>query len=253
MFINTRKLLTLLPYSGAFLIFWGMLKLTIYFKAFNISINDFLEFSEILTSFFDDLLFYSGSLILGIFLNYLTITKSEIDENDKLKIKIYKEKSIFRRFWLNVKSIFPLLLPFNIFAIVFMIIIYFIKNESIIPIIWYFIGFNSLLIILFIFFEYKRHYYLLTGIHIDYTYFNIILYSSIFTILLIFYTKAEVAQVKYYHKYENVSFFHDNKEIKSNRIKYYIGKTKNYLFFYDSKAKTTYVFSMQHIDKMSFK
>jgi hypothetical protein len=48
------KLIKTSTLAGAFLIFCGVLKLIIFYSAFNIKIIDFLTFSEILTSFLDD-------------------------------------------------------------------------------------------------------------------------------------------------------------------------------------------------------
>lgn len=49
------RLLKISSLSGALLIFCGVLKLIIYYSAFNIRIVEFLSFSEIVTSFLDDI------------------------------------------------------------------------------------------------------------------------------------------------------------------------------------------------------
>jgi hypothetical protein len=49
------KLIKASSIAGAFLIFSGVLKLIFFYSAFNIKIVDFLTFSEILTSFLDDI------------------------------------------------------------------------------------------------------------------------------------------------------------------------------------------------------
>lgn len=49
------KLIKIASLSGAFLVFCGVLKLIIYFSAFNIEIIDFLSLSEITKSFLDDI------------------------------------------------------------------------------------------------------------------------------------------------------------------------------------------------------
>lgn len=49
------RVLMLFPLFGVFLIFLGLLKLDLYYRHFDISIVDYLDFSEILTSFLDDI------------------------------------------------------------------------------------------------------------------------------------------------------------------------------------------------------
>jgi hypothetical protein len=49
------RLLKISSLSGALLIFCGVLKLIIYYSAFSIRIVEFLSFSEIITSFLDDI------------------------------------------------------------------------------------------------------------------------------------------------------------------------------------------------------
>lgn len=49
------RLIKISTLAGAFLIFCGVLKLTLFYRAFHITIIDYLTFSEIITSFLDDI------------------------------------------------------------------------------------------------------------------------------------------------------------------------------------------------------
>ena len=71
--------------------------------------------------------------------------------------------------------------------------------------------------------------------------------------LLISITYDEVKSVKESKKYLNVVVtLNDSINLVSDSTHYYIGKTQNYLFFYDEKKQTTRVFSMNKVTEIQF-
>jgi hypothetical protein len=95
--IETNRLKQLIPYTSAFLIFLGILKLTIYYGAFNIQINHFLEFTEIITAFFNDLIGIGVLFLFITLFDFLFTTKSEIDERSGMHNLYVNENSFFKR------------------------------------------------------------------------------------------------------------------------------------------------------------
>ena len=95
------------PLIGVFLIFLGILKLDIFYSHFDINIVDYLELSEILTSFLDDINLFLLSIILmlcyAIFGATVTIRimtrvvnksrKKEVDENTIVRSGSIKQRS----------------------------------------------------------------------------------------------------------------------------------------------------------------
>lgn len=116
------RLLKLSSLSGALLIFCGVLKLIIYYSAFNIRIVEFLSFSEIIMSFLDDinvLIIYCLALFLQSVptINFIhRKTKSNlsvIDWMDLQMLQIFPFKTRYAIIFLLAISIFLTLIIFN--------------------------------------------------------------------------------------------------------------------------------------------
>jgi len=115
------KLLKISSLAGIFLIFCGVLKLILYYNAFNIDIVDFLSLPEIITSFLDDInvLLVFAAAMLTVSFTVLSVTKEkhEIkleDYLEQLLNKIYPFKQRYVWFFLVVIIILSLLLTFEI-------------------------------------------------------------------------------------------------------------------------------------------
>ena len=65
--------------------------------------------------------------------------------------------------------------------------------------------------------------------------------------------QTEIWLVKDRKKYINVTFTTDNTFVKADSMHYYIGNTKNYLFYYDQDSSKTTVYPMSKITNISFK
>lgn len=253
MYIDFKKVTVLFPFVGSFLVFLGMLKLIIYYKAFNIEITAFLNFDEIITSFLNDLIIYGIMFLIGIVLNFYSTDKYEIDKSEELKSNFFNEKRMLKRLWIVTKSSLPYLVILNISILLIFFVARFKSDINFKPTLFTLIAINGLLFISFIFMELKRHYYLTYDKQVDPTYFNIFLMMTLFSYFIVFYTFAEISNVKLNKKYENVNFKLDDKYVQSDAINYYIGKTKNYLFFYSDKDKKTIVYPITRIKEIEFK
>lgn len=110
---------------GTLLIFCGVLKLILYYNYFDIQIVDFLTFSEILTSFFDDinvLLIISGTMI---FVSIVTIdlitSKYPIKFEEILKFA-YRHRRNYLIFFITMSAIVSSLVLFDVCSLSYYVI-----------------------------------------------------------------------------------------------------------------------------------
>ncbi|CAN5580012.1 hypothetical protein BH23BAC1_BH23BAC1_39470 [soil metagenome] len=118
-FFDKDELVPLIKYFPVYLILIGSLRMIIFYKFFNIRIIDYLDFSEILFSFFDTFLFYFTIFILPALL-FLTFFGPSIG---KANLEILKESlhlSTKERF---LKSFKENKFPFILIVIGFLFII----------------------------------------------------------------------------------------------------------------------------------
>jgi hypothetical protein len=123
------RLLKISSLSGAVLIFCGVLKLIIYYSAFRIPIVEFLSFSEIITSFLDDinlLLIYVLVMIIQTLplMNYLH-RKSNLDIEalyNALLLYVHGKKYRFIAFFVAFGLILGALLYFQIIDLNYVVI-----------------------------------------------------------------------------------------------------------------------------------
>lgn len=123
------RLLKISSLSGAVLIFCGVLKLIIYYSAFKVPIVEFLSFSEIITSFLDDinlLLIYVLIMIIQTLplMNYLH-RKSNLDIEElynALLLYVHDRKYRFVTFFVVVGLTLGTLLFFQIVDLNYVVI-----------------------------------------------------------------------------------------------------------------------------------
>ena len=82
-------LIRYLPFLGSFIIFLGMTRLIFYYSDFGIKIVSFLEFSEIVTSFFDILIIVVIISLFSVVQDFLIKSKSEQDKKTQTRQKNY--------------------------------------------------------------------------------------------------------------------------------------------------------------------
>ncbi len=83
----------------------------------------------------------------------------------------------------------------------------------------------------------------------------IMVYATLVICLLIISLSGyfNAIQTKSRHPYKGTSIFIDGKEIKSNDTCYFVGKTHNYVFFFNEKDSTSLIYPISKIDKIIFK
>ncbi|MEI9954913.1 MAG: hypothetical protein WDM90_01035 [Ferruginibacter sp.] len=241
-----------LTYAGSFIIFLGMTRLIVFYNAFGITITNYLDFSEIITSFFNVLFVILIFLAYTSIQNFIMSDKEEMERAETKRNAIIKEENYLKIWWLYIKYL-KRVLVLGLLTIIGLITSHYffngISNWAI-----FLISSSFFLLISFI--------VLSTEIERKHVQFNssinrrrflyLTLYGLILTFSVVYYSSYQASQIKIKKATLGVRIFLDNdKELVSDSINYYIGQTKNYLFIYHEKNKTTDVYPMTRIKQMT--
>ena len=248
------QLTLFLPFLGSFIVFLGMIRLTFYYSSFGIKIVSFLEFSEIVTSFFDILI---TVVIIGLFSvvqHFLIKSKKEQDEKSSTRKMIVEESS----FWRRLPKYFSYFDTY-LYSGIAMLLVYWvwsffnkaITNQTLLLIPVIFLG-GMTFIILIIEIDVKHRQ--LSSNESVRQFYGILMLCLFLLILLIAMTKNEVNGVKEDKTFLGTTIKFDNDTVfVSDSSNYFIGKTQNYLFIYHEKDKSTDVYPMSQIKQIVFK
>ena len=234
--------------AGAIILIGGTLRLYVYSKCFSISVLPFLEASEIITIFFDNLLYFLCFLIL----NFLVI------------VFLYKKTSkLYSR---TTKTSFcERLLKFGFikrnkiisFVLLAVVLFFISKNRDHDSFYEFYLWLGLLLVAIsinpLVYFEFK---YLVSKRNFALDKLTLIFLISAINLMFFAFSSGmnEAYKVKNKQYYIDTEFEIDTcNTIISTIDYYYIGKTKQFIFFYDSKKKETDVFPISRITKMKFK
>lgn len=236
------RLLKISSLASGFLVFCGVFKLIIFFSSFNVQIVDFLSFSEIITSFLDDInlilifgLIMALQSFMGVFVIKFIVKKTTNNLNYKnvLKEKMYDNRNIYRVFF----SV-ALLLSFSL--------IYF----KVITIGYSFIYLTA-------FFMLQLSYYLFIAKNEDGDIFfddGLAALSSIITILTVVFLLAEKdINAVSRNEQEAVLYLQDSTILCCKKTELiYLGKTNEYTIFFNSKKNSSQVIPNSAIKKFEF-
>jgi hypothetical protein len=259
-----EKITKLTPLVGAFLIFCGVLHLYIYYHFFHILIFNYLDFSEILVSFFNlmvVLIALITTIFSGLFAFYTNFLNTSKILPYKFTVFYFKKKNLWTLILLVVSTLFlyclVLVSPDNpdsktvLFSTWFVAI--FGCTFLVFGLIWP-IALEAQEIIL------DSQKIILPGIEPEpekkiYHYKYIILYVVLFVFMGVqIFTIQEVRhKIKDKNKIRVTIVTIDNDTIITNSTHYYIGRTNNYVFLFDSLDNKTDVFPVSQIKKYTFK
>lgn len=246
-YFEKDKLISIGKYFPAYLISIGSLKLIVFYKSFNIRIVEYIDFTEVLISFFDSVIFYTSVFILPMLLFWGFWGKSVGKANAETF-----EREVQFNFYQRIKNDFKR----NKFGFIFGIII---LGSTIFLIFWgkwdentiaSFIMFPGLYISYFIIrelqFAYKQQY----DYSIPPTYFNTFLLLYLMTSYIMSDTLKEATEIKHGYKFYGTEIQFDNETIKSDSIVTYVGQTRNYIFFYDLHNKESIIYPKNKLIKI---
>ncbi|MBS1649218.1 MAG: hypothetical protein JSR09_05875 [Bacteroidetes bacterium] len=241
---DKKELAKLTTYFIPFLIFVGSLRLILFYRLFDISIVDYLDFSEVLISFLDTAIFYLFALFIPIFI-ILSFWGEAMGRQSNIDFAKKAELTFGQRLKGDIKQNFILVL---LYTTVFFFIIF--KGT------WTLQGFLLLLlnpglfIILFIVRELRIAYKRQFNYSIPVTYINLFLLSYLFIVVVIQNVLSDVQDITKKYKYYGTTVFVGNDIIKSDSTITYIGQTKNYLFFNNLLKKENIIYPKTNLKKL---
>jgi hypothetical protein len=250
--LTQNKISQYIAYGSPFIIFLGMVRLIIFYNSFGISITDYLDFSEIITSFFDIIVLVVVFFGIALIQSFLIRDKEKLERANAKRQEILKEENYFKLWWLYVKYLKGLI------AITFLVIVGCVIGHfwfSSVTIWALFLTSSALVFLIFV---------IVTSVEIERKdlQFNATIAGRRF-IYFVLYGLAITFCVSSYSFYQANSIMKDktnigvtiilsnDKAIVSDSSNYYIGKTKNYLFIYHEKEKTTDVYPIARIKQMT--
>lgn len=236
------KILKLSSITGGLLVLCGILKLIFYYDTFGINIVDFISFSEILTSFLDDvniiIIIVLTITIQSIFIFNHTVGDLDKDDSDA-------------KFDLMMNTIYPFRFRFFIFfAIVFtsLIALIFINVLQIRHIYIYLIIFSWLQLMTFLTLKKNKD-----G-KIDQPNISIVISiigALVFTLFLLAHRDIEQLEK---NGVENLIILTDD-SIICNKITntMYIGKSEKYIFLFNSQSRESQIIPTSDIKRIVIK
>lgn len=205
----------LAPFATGFIIFAGVLQAKGYYGVFKLDILDYLEFSEIIILFLDDLLFIGFALLLSL-----------------IGISVFNRTSTSGM----SKKAFVLVLAT---VLGFAGIVLFIRGwEEFLRVIFGLIVLGVALVIFFLATNLQKTHFLFLGINIAKPYYLVIIMASLLSLLA--YSNGFLKAWRLIKRYESNSakFFigeirtRDGKVVAGNSELIWVGRCRNYTFFY---------------------
>jgi len=234
---KSNDLLKFLPLFSAALIFLGFFKTNVYYGHFGIEIQNYIEFSEILTLFFDKLIIYSV-LVLSV---VAWITQAE-EDNKKTQISTFpKRKNKINQIILVLTLVAACLLLMLLFS--FSTSLQMARD-----------GFLTFIMVLIFGISYG---YIWKSFEQSFATKPVVFkYSFLFffTLGIIWMTASvDATSVLKNDKFQGTKIYLESYTLVSDKNNYYIGNTKNYLFFFHEREKKTDIIPMSLIKKIEYK
>jgi hypothetical protein len=253
MYFDSDTIKKSLPYVTGFMIFCGFVKLKLYYAAFHIDIQEYLELTEILSSFVSDIILYSVMILFGYFFSFLLTTKERTNQQVDIADDILKTDGFFKRLGKHIKNLKQII--FIIFALgLINLTALFVRGET------HLYGTFSLysLFVIFVFVilreEYRRKYISHFNMDINHSFFNILLTAVLFMSFTIKYSFSDIDATKNQKKYiGTIIQTKDNQRIISDSVNYYVGMTRNYLFIYNQLKDETIVLNRSDVKDITLK
>lgn len=225
---------------GPFLIILGYFKLHFYYINYNIRIADYLEFTEILTLILDDIGIVFLALVVAFLSRFFIYSYLDNSRSDKLSEKFKKKTNFLKRIIIQIKLNIYLVI-FTILTTIVMFICRFWFFEVYAKFWLFFLIGPAFILYIFALHEFSYLYHKKYGEGPDNNITN--------TIGIFFLTAGMVLiQVPSNIKKTNgpssreICFEYENTTIKTDEKLKYLGKSKNYIFLYDSANLRAKVF-----------
>jgi len=232
------SLIKILPLGSLFIITCSSIKLVLYYNIFNISITDYVGIDEILVSFIDDILYYAAIFGMGLTLNfYLESKKSKNIENVNNSTES-KPKSTYKKVFAILGKIMEIITFLFVMLLINIILNNSLSEYKKISLIF------ALVLTVFIYYQIK-----LSGTKNEPNYYFTIATWAI--ILILFDGLRSGYRIKDNESLYTVNvLFNDSKKVNTDSTYHFVGKTKEFIFFYDSDLKKTDIYPNSNLAKI---
>ncbi|CAL1521556.1 hypothetical protein [Chitinophaga sp. MM2321] len=246
--MNKEDFKFLIPYSGSALIFMGAIRIILYYRLFTIDITSYLDFSEILTLFLNDIIFTFFIVLFTV----IAASMTSISERTIIGLRpnLSEEKITKRIIAYNYAYKFPFIF-FLISTVLALPLIFFGKYLIMalclisLPL--------SLMLMITLVMEYRRLFFKQNNRYPRMLYLPLGIFITFLALLTSMTSLMEFEGVKNRKYYYGSTVTFKNKQISSDSIYYFIGKTKNYIFYYNEKEKNYDVYPMANVEKITIK
>jgi hypothetical protein len=241
-----------IPYLGTLLILLGATKLTIYYSLFGLNITSYLEFTEILTLFLNDLLFFIAIIFIQNLWMFLMQPNNELENISKGLHETLTERNLFKRIFAYAINGINLLILTSIWILGIPFWFWFSKLPFT-TYLYFLYAILGALLLLTIIYEARRQWFIKFNEHPKMIYTNL---AKLFIVLLgLTITSAyqDFESVKTNKRYLGTTLKLSDRNVVSDSNYYYIGKTRNFIFFHDQNKKTNDIFPMSEIKMLTEK
>jgi hypothetical protein len=243
-----------LPYFGSFIIFLGVIRLLFFYRTFGIPILNYLEFSEIITSFLDIIVIVVLIFVTSLIQNFIIKDKTEQKAISSIKQKIVNEDNFFKRIPLYIKYLQNLLIGGLILIVFSFIWHFFDKSTTYFTILLMFIFFVATSFFVIITVEIDRQHKIFNSSISTKRFISILINILLFVGLVIWFTYSEINTIRKDKSTYGTTIILDNDQVLiSDSTNYFIGKTQQYLFIYHEKLNVTDVIPMTRVKQLTIK
>lgn len=238
MLIDFSKLKPILPHIGGLAVFLGITKLVWFYNAFGISIVQYIDISEALILFFEDILWFLLFITVPFLLSFIFFGHSIADSHSTMIDNVTSQSNFWGRLF-QFSKYYIVIIFFTILGIitgkgyefpVFLLIVMFFLYEMR--------------------FKLKKRY----NVDFDSTYHNLLWWFLINIYFGYGQLQREIKEVRETNRFENSSIILKEKDpIPIDSATLFLGHTKDYFFLYDTKSESAIILSSGEVLKVKLK
>lgn len=251
---NTKeiKLSQFVPYLGSIIIFLGILRLIVFYKAFGVSIIDYLDFTEIITSFLDIIVIAVLLIATSVFNAFIQHDDSKIERLDSIRYQLIHNERSLKHFILYFKFFKDAFIITLLWLLLNGIIRFFNPDFSVEYSYGIVLGLLIAIILIIISIEIERKHRIINSSKERKKRIRIFVNSLLFIVIIQVLALYQVYEIKNNSKTLGTVIVLDNdKKLVSDKSNYFIGKTQNYVFIYHKKSKMTDVYPISRIKQIT--
>jgi len=251
---NKFRISPFLPYFSSYIILLGVTRLIFFYSEFGVPIINYLDFTEIITSFLDYIVFTLLSFSLSALFGFIIYDRDSQVEKNNLRIKLSDEPTFKKRFWMYF-SLYKDLIILSLTMNVIFILWYFFKKEiELSEIFWMNVFFVLCFIVLILITEGGLVHKKINSSVYYKRFISFLLIILISLSLVIYSAHSQAERIKKHKLTTGVSITLDNDQsIVSDSTNYYIGKTLNYIFIFHENDSSVDVIPMSRVKQLKLK